>query len=567
MRYFVLATDYDGTLAHKGRVDDQTIASIRKLRDSGRIPVLVTGRQIEELLGVFPAADIFEAIVAENGALLYSPANRKEILLGDPVPNTLVALLRKLGVPISVGRGIVATTVPHDVDMLRAVRELGLEWQLIFNKGSVMALPTGVNKASGLKAALSELGFSPHAVAGIGDAENDHAFLELCECSVAVSNALPSLKERADWVVGGDHGAGVSELIDQLVENDLIGLESRLERHNIPLGFRRDGTQLSIKAYGSSILVAGTSGGGKSMLTTGFMERLREKEYQFCIVDPEGDYSDLDVVVLGDQNHAPTPSEVIGALMYPDQNLVVNLTGMKWDQRPVFFEDLLPHIRELRAKTGRPHWFIIDEMHHLLPESRDPSPLIPQSMHGLGLVTVHPEHVSRPVLQLVDTIVAIGATPDRTIRSISEILGQSAPEMGKTELAQGEALVWKRGSGERPFWIRSIPAQMERQRHKRKYAEGELPPERSFYFRGPDGKLNLRAQNLQIFLQVADGVDDEIWLHHLSRGDYSSWFETGIKDDELAAAAGEVEKRHPASAAESRNLIRKLVEDRYTSPE
>jgi hypothetical protein len=107
---------------------------------------------------------------------------------------------------------------------------------------------------------------------------------------------------------------------------------------------------------------------------------------------------------------------------------------------------------------------------------------------------------------------------------------------------------------------------MQRQRHKRKRVVGELSPERSFYFRGPDGKLNLRTQNLQIFLQIADGVDDEIWLHHLSRGDYSSWFETGIKDDELAAAAGEVGKRHPASAAESRNLIRKLVEDRITPP-
>ena len=49
---------------------------------------------------------------------------------------------------------------------------------MIFNKGAVMILPSGVNKATGLAAALEELGLSPHNVVGVGDAENDHAFLE-----------------------------------------------------------------------------------------------------------------------------------------------------------------------------------------------------------------------------------------------------------------------------------------------------------------------------------------------------------------------------------------------------
>lgn len=567
MRYRVLATDYDGTLAYDGRVDSQTMASLHRLRESGRIPILVTGRQVEDLLSVFPEIEVFDLVVAENGALLYNPAARKETLLGDPPPDSLVTLLQKQGIPHAVGRGIIATTVPHDAAVLQAVRELGLEWQLIFNKGSVMVLPSGVNKASGLKAALAELGFSPHAVVGIGDAENDHAFLEICECSAAVSNALPSLKERVDLVMREARGAGVSQLIDQLIDSDLAGVEPALGRHDIPLGSRRDGSRMMVKAYGSSILIAGTSGGGKSTLTIGFMERLREKKYQFCIVDPEGDYSDLDAVVLGDKNHAPVPSEIIGVLKHPDQDVVVNLTGMKMDQRPSFFEDLLPHIQELRAKTGRPHWFFIDETHHLLPESRDASPLVPQSMNGIWLVTVHPEHVSKSVLLLVDTVVAIGATPGKTIASFAEILEQPVPEVPAIELAPGEAIVWRRKTDEKPFWIRSIPAKTERQRHKRKYAEGELPPERSFYFRGPDKKLNLRAQNLQIFLQLAEGVDDETWLHHLAQGDVSRWFASAIKDEEMAAAAGEVEGRRSLPAGESRALIRKLVEDRYTAPE
>lgn len=456
MRYFVLATDYDGTLAHKGRVDEPTIASLQRLRDSGRIPFLVTGRQVDDLLRVFPQVGLFGMIVAENGALLYNPANHTETLLGEPPPSALVDRLEKQGIPLSVGRGILATTVPHDIEVLHAIRSLGLEWQVIYNKGAVMALPSGVNKATGLEAALSQMGFSPHGVVGIGDAENDHAFLQLCECSVAVSNALPALKEHADLVVKGDRGAGVAELADMIIKTDLMELEPCLERHNIPLGFRSDGSQFGIKAYGTGILVAGTSGGGKSTLSTGFMERLRDRRYQFCIIDPEGDYSDLGMVVLGDKDHAPSPSEAIGVLMNPDQNVVVNLTGIKLEERPLFFQGLLPHIQELRAKTGRPHWFLIDETHHLLPESRDPSPLVPQSMHGIWLVTVHPEHVSESVLQFVDTVVAIGASPDDTIRSFSEKLHEDPPKVEQTKLAPGEAIVWKHTDGEKPFKIRNL---------------------------------------------------------------------------------------------------------------
>ena len=45
--------------------------------------------------------------------------------------------------------------------------------------------------------------------------------------------------------------------------------------------------------------------------------------------------------------------------------------------------------------------------------------------------------------------------------------------------------------------------------------EGELPPERSFYFKGPERKLNLRARNLIQFLQLAEGIDVDTWTFHL----------------------------------------------------
>ena len=234
MRYFALATDYDGTLAHDGIVSEPTVAALERFRASGRKLVLVTGRELPDLVRVFPRLDLFDRVVAENGALIYCPATREEQPLGEPPAEAFVAALRQRGVdPLSVGRVIVATWHPNETAVLETIRDLGLELQVIFNKGAVMVLPSGINKAAGLSAALTQLGLSAHNAVGIGDAENDHAFMNLCEASVAVANALPMVKARADYVTAGDHGDGVVELIDLIVDSDLVDLEPRLAEAGI----------------------------------------------------------------------------------------------------------------------------------------------------------------------------------------------------------------------------------------------------------------------------------------------------------------------------------------------
>jgi hypothetical protein len=126
--------------------------------------------------------------------------------------------------PLSIGRVIVATFEPHETVVLETIKQMGLELQVIFNKGAVMVLPSGVNKATGLRAAVKEFNLTVGEVVGVGDAENDHAFLEVCGCSVAVANALPSLKHRVRLVTQATHGAGVSELIGRWLENGLSDL-------------------------------------------------------------------------------------------------------------------------------------------------------------------------------------------------------------------------------------------------------------------------------------------------------------------------------------------------------
>ena len=569
MRYLALACDYDGTLACDGRVSEETVAALQRVRESGRKLILVTGRELDDLQPIFPHLDLFDRVVAENGALLYLPATREEKLLSERPSEAFVTTLARRGVgPISVGKVIVATWHPHETTVLEVIRDLGLELQVIFNKGAVMVLPSGVNKATGLQAALAELGLTPHNTVGVGDAENDHAFLSLCECAVTVANALPMLKQRADFVTSDDHGRGVIELIDRLLTDDLRELEPRLERYDILLGTREDGQELRLKPYGVNVLVAGTSQGGKTTLTTSIIERIAEHGYQLCIIDPEGDYATLEsAVVLGDSDRAPSPDEVLELLAKPAQNVTVNLLSVALEDRPAFFVSLLPRLQELRAQTGHPHWIVIDEAHHLLPSSWDPAPLtLPGEIYGMLMITMQPDHIAPAALAIVDTVIAMGETPEHTIRAFCEAVGQPPPPLTPTALDRGEALVWLRQAGNEPVWIQSVPPRSERRRHRRKYAGGELPPDRSFYFQGAVGKLNLRAQNLRLFLQLAEGVDDETWLYHLRRGDYSHWFQEAIKDEELASEAARIEQQPEISAQESRRLIKAAIEDRYTAP-
>src|SRR5262249_23597589 len=254
MRYFALACDYDGTLAHDGGVDEETLAALKRLLASGRKLILVSGRELADRQSVFPHLDLFDRAVLENGALLYRPGTKEEkVLAGRPSECFLEALRRRGVGPFSVGRVIVATWRPQETAVLEAIHDCGLELQIIFNKDAVMVLPAGVTKATGLVAALKELGLSPHNVAGVGDAENDHAFLALCECAVAVSNALPALKDTADFTTRGDHGKGVVELIDEMIDNDLAKREGPyLVRHQLLFGHRSDGPEVRISPHRSS---------------------------------------------------------------------------------------------------------------------------------------------------------------------------------------------------------------------------------------------------------------------------------------------------------------------------
>jgi len=221
-RFFqALATDFDGTVASDGSVHDDTLGALHRGRDAGLKLVLVTGRELTDLSNTFAHLDVFDRIVAENGAVLFDPETDDVRLLAPAPPAELVAWLSERNVPISIGHSIVASVFPHEEAIREAIRVLGLDWEITFNKESLMVLPPLVTKVTGLKPALEELGVSAQRTVGVGDAENDEDFLRACGLAVAVANALPSLKEQADLVMNGAEGEGVVELIDRLLTGEL----------------------------------------------------------------------------------------------------------------------------------------------------------------------------------------------------------------------------------------------------------------------------------------------------------------------------------------------------------
>src|SRR5438093_3990768 len=357
------------------------------------------------------------------------------------------------------------------------------------------ASPAGTfcwSRGAGLDAALTTLALSPHNMVGIGDAENDHAFLAMSECAVAVADAIPALRERADYVTRAPGSRGAIELITEHLVNDLAALMPRLTRHSLPLGDTASGEPVTISPHGTRMLIVGPSASGKSTLTGLLVERLIESGRSVLLVDPEGDYqsfAELErVVVLGGSSERvlPTPDELRQLLHQPRTSLVLNLSAMTRAEKVAYATKALGAVALVRSTTGLPHWLILDEAHHIAPADGSPvAELLRGSTESLCLSTLDVSDLA-PELHTLPNVVAAteleafaAATPAAT--------GGRAPALAGTPLAEGEAAIAWLGPEARAQRFRVAKRRVQHRRHVRKYTEGELPPDRSFYFRGPAG--------------------------------------------------------------------------------
>jgi len=557
MHFLALAVDYDGTIAENGSVPPQVCASLTTLKNSGRKLLLVTGRELQALKHHFPHLDLFDLVVAENGALLYDPVTDTEELIAEPASMDLVSRLRGKGVsPLSVGRSVIATWHPWEEAVINSIRELGLELQMTFNKDAIMVLPPGVNKASGLAAALRTLGICELNVVGVGDAENDHSFLSICGCSAAVSNAIDSIKASADVCLSLDHGRGVCELVDMLLEKDATLVP--IERIGLELGQTLDAHKVWMPAE-SVLLVIGNSGSGKSSYVTWLTERMVQAHQGFCIIDPEGDYLTLeDAVTVGGLTVPPTTEESVHHLLQAQLNVVVSALALDPPARIQLFGEMLPFIQDLRRVSGRPYWLIVDEAHYMLPHCAVWPPGFLGNM-GAIIVAVDFDQVCPAVLEGVNVLVTLGSTARELVEQFAKRIQRRCPDFPERSPGPEYACLWDLRNDKEVVLLNQLRPTQKHHRHSGKYVAGDVGAWHAFRF----STLCQSASNLTEFLSLSTRLEDTALRGYMNAGDFSKWFREIIRDDVLANKTHQVETDATLAPKEALTQISHLVHSRY----
>lgn len=568
-RFRALALDFDGTITNGGGADEDALAAVAESRRRGRKAILVTGRILEELRGVFPAADHwFDAIVAENGCVLAVDGATR--VLSAPVELEIDSALVARGVPFRRGQVLLAMHSRHEAEVQEELRHLGLECQLVRNRGELMVLPPGVSKGSGVYQALGDLGISHHSTVAFGDAENDHSLLRSCELGVAVGNAVDSLKRHADLVLDQPAGAGVAGFLRGPVISGETAVEPR--RWQVDLGAFPDGSRARIPGSQVDVLITWRSQSGKSFLAGLIAEQLMHLGYAVCVVDPEGDYAPLGrlrgILRLGGGEGLPRPKQVGRFVEHRFGSVLLDLSMADPEARKKYVLPLLEQLEAERRATGLPHWILLDEAHeHLCHPERD------ARAKGYCLVTYRPEKLDARMRESIDVVLALpgGKAPGPGEHDPLEAL-EELYELDLGAWADAEdpvALLIRPGLDRtvRPFTVglRST----HHVRHWHKYFGGELPASLRFQFRGESGELRHVAGNVGELHRVLMLCRPDVVRFHAERGDFSRWLRQAIQDLSLARSVQALERSFAAGARDDADVeglrlaLLRAIEARY----
>jgi len=370
MKFGVLALDYDGTIARDGVLDPEVRSAIAEVRKRGIAVVIVTGRILAELEQVAGDLHFVDAVVGENGAVMWF-ANGHTRQLAYSTSIRFLQELERRGLEFKAGQCVVELDAAAASQVLAIIRELELPLVLLFNRGRLMVLPQAVSKGAGLREALATLRMSVHNAIAIGDAENDHDLLATCELGVAVSWGSRLLQEAADEVLQGDGPSAVAAYIRQAAKELRLPPE-KIGQHRLSLGTGEDGRELTLAIRGFNALISGDPRSGKSWVTGLMCEQLILQGYSVCVIDPEGDYRTLEtlpgVVVFGGEDPPPELPDLARVLRHPDMSVVIDLSHAPYEEKINYMKSLLPMLAGIRRNTGLPHRIVIDEAHYFLHE-------------------------------------------------------------------------------------------------------------------------------------------------------------------------------------------------------
>lgn len=560
-----VAVDYDGTLTQEPRPHASVLAAVREVRAAGRMVVLVTGRILSELRADFAEVDDeFDAIVAENGAVLASDGDTRD--LARPVDAELAAALAHRDVALRRGRVLVACDAACASVALEQVARLGLDCQLVRNRDALMILPAGVTKGTGLVEALGDLGVSRHSAIGVGDAENDHPLLEVCELGVAVANAVDSLKGRADVVCDDPDGAGVAALLRDTVLGDAHRLPPK--RWQLALGTTADGQTVGLPASQINLLITGASGAGKSYVTGLAVEQLVELGYSLLLIDREGDHLELGrrrgVLVVGGGSDPPGPRQLTQLLTHRFSSVVVDVSLLDEPAQRDYLHTVAPAVLAQRTTTGLPHWIVLEEAHSVLASPDLVGEILATGPRGYCLTTYQPDALAPAIREHLDYVLAVTGgdhTAGDSVDFLAEVTGTDPQELAAClHTPSSDALLATVGEAGAPLELTLAARATRHVRHWHKYVHGGLPPHLRFYPHGSDhGCANLGDLHRSLATLSADTL-----TFHAHRSDFSRWIAHVVADPDLAALIEQLEAYHdPHHAEPTRHALRHAIEARH----
>ena len=553
MRLFTLALDYDGTITWNDRLEPSVREAIAEARLRGITVIIVTGRILGELRRVAGDLHFVDAVVAENGGVLYLPESAQTSLLGPALPPAFIEELSRRGIPFRAGQSLVDADAADAPRLLDVIRALELPLVLIFNKGRVMALPQGISKATGLHAVLDMLRLSARNTLAIGDAENDHELLRLAEVGVAVPWGSAALRAAADIVLAGGDPAAVGAYVGGLAASGVLPPAPQARRQLL-LGHLEDGREFRLAARGRNVLVAGDTRSGKSWIAGLLCEQLILQGYCVCVLDAEGDYRSLEglpgVTLLGGDDPPPSVRELTRALRYPDRSVIVDLSRLSQDAKAAYIRSTLPALNLLRQRTGLPHRIVIDEAHYFLHEG-DAASLLDLERNGYTVATYCASRLPKALLDATDVMIVTCESSPAEI----EALFRRCHGTANDDIAE-----WDIVRRLRPGQAAALPVTAESEghlrvfnvarrltphvRHRQKYVDVPVSEQRAFVF-GPATRVRtLREFVRQLERHPAAELDPFV-----NRGDFSRWIKDVFGDHVLASELRSIEARHRGRAS------------------
>ena len=553
MKLSVIALDYDGTIARDDTVHPTVRQAIADARARRVVVLIVTGRRLDDLRQAAGDLHLVDAIVAENGGVLHFPATGYTAVVAPSPSPALLEELTARGIHHEAGQCLVEAAAADAAAILDAIQTRELPIVLAFNRSRLMLLPQSVSKATGLREALAILRLSPHSAVAVGDAENDHELLRVCEVGVAVSWGSPSLQAAADLVIDGEGPSAVAAFITSLARTGRMPVLP-VRRRQLQLGHTDEGAPFTLAVQGRNVLVAGDARSGKSWVAGLLAEQLILQRYSVCVIDPEGDYRPLEhlpgVAVLGGADPLPRPRELLRALRHAESSVVLDLSRLVHREKVDYVSALLPALVTLRQRTGLPHRIVMDEAHYFLTDDSAVS-LLDLVRNGYTLVTYRASHLPAGVRRASEVVIVTNESDPEEVAALHATCSRNGtdrvedwiPVLGALRIGEAAALPITEEAGNALRRIHLAPRLTHHVRHREKYVDIPIPESRGFVFTRRGKPSGTSARTLREFVQALAGEHPGALETHMRAGDFSRWVRDVFGDYPLAATIHQIEER------------------------